>query len=39
MKLKGRDFLTLMDYTKEEINFILDSSAGFKLVTRERAKD
>ena len=37
MEFKGRDFLTLMDYTKEEINFILNTAADFKnkLANRE----
>lgn len=37
MELKGRDFLTLMDYTKEEIHFILNTAADFKnkLAKRE----
>jgi ornithine carbamoyltransferase len=37
MEFKGRDFLTLMDYTKEEINFILNTAADFKnkLAKRE----
>ena len=37
MELKGRDFLTLMDYTREEIDFILNTAADFKnkLAKRE----
>jgi ornithine carbamoyltransferase len=37
MKLRGRDFLTIMDYTKEEIDFILNTAAEFKdkLAKRE----
>jgi len=37
MEFKGRDFLTLMDYTKEEITFILNTAADFKnkLAKRE----
>jgi len=37
MEFKGRDFLTLMDYTKEEIDFILNTAADFKnkLAKRE----
>ena len=37
MEFKGRNFLTLMDYTKEEINFILNTAADFKnkLIKRE----
>jgi ornithine carbamoyltransferase len=37
MEFKGRDFLTIMDYTKEEINFILNTAADFKnkLIKRE----
>ncbi len=30
MNLKGRDFLTLKDFTKEEINYLLDLSAEYK---------
>lgn len=30
----GRDFLALMDYTKEEINFILDTAADLKTRLR-----
>ena len=30
MNLKGRDFLKLLDYTKEEIEYLLDLSADFK---------
>ena len=30
MNLKGRDFLTLKDYTKEEILYLLDVAAAFK---------
>jgi len=30
MDFKGRDFLTIMDYTREEIDFILKTSADFK---------
>jgi len=33
---KGRDFLTLMDYTKEEINLILDTAADFKKMLMRR---
>jgi len=29
-RFKGRDFLTLRDYTAEEINYFLDTSAEFK---------
>jgi len=28
---RGRDFLTLMDFTKEEVNYILDVSADLKM--------
>jgi len=37
MKFKGRDFLTLMDYTNEEIDFILNTATDFKnkLAKRE----
>lgn len=30
MELRGRDFLTIMDYTKEEIDFILNTATDFK---------
>ena len=30
MSLRGRSFLTLLDYTPEEINYLLDLSAYFK---------
>ena len=30
MNLKGRDFLKLLDYTKEEIEYLLELSADFK---------
>ena len=30
MKFKGRDFLTLLDYTPEEIAYLLDLSAKLK---------
>ena len=30
MNLKGRDFLTLKDFTKDEINYLLDLSAEYK---------
>lgn len=30
MELRGRDFLTTMDYTKEEIDFILNTATDFK---------
>ncbi len=36
MEFKGRDFLTLMDYTKEEINFILNTAADFKTKLAKR---
>lgn len=32
--LKGRDFLTLMDYTKEEIEYLLDLSARLKAMKK-----
>jgi len=37
MELGGRDFLTIMDYSKEEIDFILNTAADFKdkLAKRE----
>ena len=30
MNLKGRDFLTLKDYTPEEITYLIDLSAQLK---------
>ena len=30
MNLKGRDFLTLKDYTPEEITYLLDVAADLK---------
>ena len=30
MTLKGRDFLTLLDFTPEEISYLLDLSAELK---------
>ena len=30
MNLKGRDFLTLKDYTPEEITYLLDLAADLK---------
>ena len=30
MNLKGRNFLKLLDYTTEEIEYLLDLSADFK---------
>jgi len=30
MDLKGRDFLTLLDYTPEEIGYLLDLAAALK---------
>ena len=30
MNLKGRNFLTLKDYTKEEITYLLDLAAELK---------
>ena len=34
MNLKGRDFLTLCDFTKEEIEYLLDLSARLKVMKR-----
>lgn len=34
MDLKGRDFLTLCDYTKEEIEYLLDLSARLKALKK-----
>ncbi|MBQ9070846.1 MAG: ornithine carbamoyltransferase [Clostridia bacterium] len=31
MNLKGRDFLKLLDYTREEIEYLIDSAAKLKL--------
>ena len=36
MELRGRDFLTTMDYTKEEIDFILNTAAEFKAKLAKR---
>lgn len=36
MKLKGRDFLTLLDYTPEEIAYLLDLSAKLKEKKKSR---
>ena len=30
LNIRGRSFLTLLDYTPEEINYLLDLSAEFK---------
>ena len=30
VNLKGRDFLKLLDYTAEEIEYLIDSAAKFK---------
>jgi len=35
MNLKGRDFLTLRDYTKDEITYLLDLSAELKQKKKE----
>ena len=32
--LKGRDFLTLMDFTKEEIEYLLDLAARLKAMKK-----
>ncbi len=34
MNLKGRDFLTLLDYTEEEIIYLLDLSEKFKKIKK-----
>ncbi len=31
MNLKGKDFLTLKDFTKEEIIYLLDLAADYKI--------
>ena len=36
MDLKGRDFLTLKDFTPEEIAYLLDLSAELKEKKNER---
>ena len=35
MDLKGRNFLTLKDFTKEEIEYLLDLSADLKKKKKE----
>lgn len=32
--LRGRDFLTLMDFTKEEIEYLLDLAARLKAMKK-----
>ena len=34
MNLKGRDFLTLRDFTSEEIAYLVDLSAQLKLLMK-----
>lgn len=36
MNLKGRDFLTLEDFTPEEITYLLDLAADLKDKKKER---
>ena len=36
MDLKGRNFLTLKDYTPEEITYLLDLAAQLKADKKER---
>lgn len=38
MNLKGRDFLTLLDYTEEEINYLLDLAKKFKVLKQKGKK-
>ena len=33
--LKGRDFLKLLDYTKEEITYLVDLAADYKKKKKE----
>lgn len=35
MNLKGRDFLTLLDYTPEEIAYLVDLAAELKAKRRQ----
>lgn len=35
-KFRGRDFLTLMDFTKEEVNFILETVSNLKVKWAQR---
>ena len=35
MDLRGRSFLTLLDYTEEEINYLLELSKEFKTKKKE----
>ena len=38
MNLKGRNFLKLMDYTPEEILYLIDLAADLKKKKKERKK-
>ena len=38
MNLKGRDFLTLLDYTPEEIRYLLDLAKKFKVMKHKGKK-
>lgn len=35
MNLKGRDFLTVLDYTEEELRYIIDVAKRFKMMKHE----
>ena len=35
MNLKGRDFLTVLDYTEEELRYVLDVAKRFKTMKKE----
>ena len=35
MKLKGRDLLTVLDYTEEELRYVLDMATKLKLMKKE----
>ena len=35
MDLKGRDFLTVLDYTEEELRYVIDVAKKFKLMKKE----
>ena len=39
MDLKGRSFLTLKDYTPEEINYLIDLAAELKEKKKKRNRE
>lgn len=39
MDLKGRNFLTLKDYTPEEITYLLELSAKYKAKKRQACRN